>query len=448
MAAKNILLTHSFEQFPPSPHPHFHLSSFLFSICLSREEDFYEIIIEFGGASWFDPDRSNSFAFARILICCQRYGDAIAHLLDAQMDIPAMHLMVLFLYYGLILPFRPLEISSPYEYRKSSGNFDNSPSLPASIIRGHTRPPFQLDYPEETVDYLLVLRTQFADGLHQEMHEDYLEIEVHRASVVIQEVLIELLMSEGRSQLSILVGEVALSAGVPVRKPISGGKSYLDMKLPSPEVVNGLLEFAAVSLSDRHDFDASMLLYQLAGKSDEVTRLLIKQLQACLVPFSPRREAIRTNAIKYYEAYCSSFSSHDKTTIETLLKLGRFMDFCDQHKCQEALDEVYALALLPISSQDVPDRVEYCKHLDDAVKESIDDVLLYTLECARLVYQQIIQETNPASAAKGIAANRAERRANLKARARALVEFANKLVEFIKPQTLGQLQFQLNAHFN
>lgn len=68
----------------------------------------YDLILEYGGADYFDRERTTPFKYATILFSCQRYGDAIMYLWTSNKVVAAVHLTVVCLYYGLILPHVPL----------------------------------------------------------------------------------------------------------------------------------------------------------------------------------------------------------------------------------------------------------------------------------------------------------------------------------------------------
>lgn len=61
-----------------------------------------------GGADYFDPGMANPFTYSLILFCCLRYEEAISHLWQAGWTFPSVHLLVLCLHSGLVLPHLPL----------------------------------------------------------------------------------------------------------------------------------------------------------------------------------------------------------------------------------------------------------------------------------------------------------------------------------------------------
>jgi hypothetical protein len=75
---------------------------------LVSEKLLLEEVNQFGGPSHFDPNGQSPFTFAIIMLCCGRFGDAIAYIWSRGKTLPAVHLTVGCLHYGLILPHVPL----------------------------------------------------------------------------------------------------------------------------------------------------------------------------------------------------------------------------------------------------------------------------------------------------------------------------------------------------
>ena len=92
-----------------------------------RELALYDLILGFGGADYFDKERTTPFKYATILCSCQRYGDAIMYLWMSNKVVAAVHLTVVCLHYGLILPHVPLTQNplciSSADYTNPSGIF-------------------------------------------------------------------------------------------------------------------------------------------------------------------------------------------------------------------------------------------------------------------------------------------------------------------------------------
>jgi hypothetical protein len=74
------------------------------------EERLYELILDWDGAAYFDPDHSKPYIYVFVLLACQRFGEAVAYLWKSPKQLlPSVHLLVNMLWYGLVLPHQPLE---------------------------------------------------------------------------------------------------------------------------------------------------------------------------------------------------------------------------------------------------------------------------------------------------------------------------------------------------
>ena len=116
--------------------------------CVVNEADIFYRVLEAGGADDFDPHGALAFEFAMILCCCHQFGGAVEHLYQHGKVFPAVHLLVLCLHYGLILPFLPLAM--PMQGTRSS-------STPLDLLQTwvySSKVPLTIT---QKVDYLVAL---------------------------------------------------------------------------------------------------------------------------------------------------------------------------------------------------------------------------------------------------------------------------------------------------
>jgi hypothetical protein len=128
--------------------------------------------IEAGGPDYFDPQRNAPFTYALILFCCHRFGEAISHLWQTRRSFPAVHLLVVCLHYGLVLPHAPL--ASP-----TSGLQDNSGAQlsPASLLAQWTSSSriAALDSCQK-VDYVVALNSRWLSHVKGLLKKDLFEV--------------------------------------------------------------------------------------------------------------------------------------------------------------------------------------------------------------------------------------------------------------------------------
>ena len=334
------------------------------------EAALYEKFLAEGGEKYFDvPDDPqplrggdgpptgadiepfSPFVYAKVLLCCQRYGDAVEYLWRKQQGFAAVHLMVVCLHYGLILPHRKLTENPRYVGAGGSAIFSasqmNRVPTPATLFRQYTTSPFSLDYPEEACDYLMCLNSCWAAGLQSSrscINPDprFWEAERIASETVLAQEFTHLLVSLHRPQLTKLCGEVrcedaasnassmastgreaksrSSDANVGTNRSsnsasgrngrLSGrsrgrdpqgpaleyvsrrSRGYLDTHIVDPALVDHLLCRAAyMLLIELHNPENGIYLYQLAGRYADVITELMNQLSELAVP--PRHASQR-----------------------------------------------------------------------------------------------------------------------------------------------------------
>jgi hypothetical protein len=136
----------------PSPHS---------AVLVPREGDIYLRVMDAGGADYFDPGMANPFTYSLILFCCLRFDEAISHLWHAGWTFPAIHLLVLSLHSGLVLPHRPL--SSP----GSSLSLESNDTTPASLLSLWISSKNAALDACQKADYLLSLNSQWVSFVRE-----------------------------------------------------------------------------------------------------------------------------------------------------------------------------------------------------------------------------------------------------------------------------------------
>lgn len=113
-----------------------------------NESDIFYRVMEAGGADDFDPHGALAFEFAMILCCCHQFGGAVEHLYQHGKTFPAVHLLVVCLHFGLILPHLPL--SMPLQDSRAN-------SFPLNLLQAwvySSKVPLTIT---QKVDYLVAL---------------------------------------------------------------------------------------------------------------------------------------------------------------------------------------------------------------------------------------------------------------------------------------------------
>lgn len=407
-----------------------------------REEALYQQIVAMGGADYFAE--SNCFVYCRVLLTCQKYGEAILHLWRRRKPLAAVHLSTICMHYGLILPHRPLnynpaDASAIGTQRRMTQPDIISDPTPAALLRVYIAAPFLLDYCEESVDYLMFLNSKWlvgAAGISESMiAAERLLFENMKTTE-----LTNLITAVGRSQLQKLVGGPENSL---VGRGRSGG--YLDLYMDQQDVDYMLSKAAHYLLTQARDSKGAVHVYQLAGRYYDALEEMIVQLGVELVPSNGATGAQQTR--EAWIQQCKGFfertvgnhrqlqmapmmhrlSSRDSrvevlaATLEVMLHLCQFMDACSQ------LCYGDALRILDSIDFSFDDRLlSMFPHMHRAVQQSFDVLLHTAMECVKHLFLEARE--------RGMGGE-----AEYRKRAGAIARFANSISSFIQPSTASTL---------
>jgi hypothetical protein len=188
---------------------------------LSEENELLELVYAYGGANYFDSDGNSPFKYALLLCCCHRFGDAIHYLWMMNKTFPAIHLMIVFQYYGLILPhvpllnnpIHPLVMSDYHHYHHQNSNTalkggagggnDKILSLTPSNLISYflSNSLFQDYYLEYCLDYLFSLNSKWFETLSFP-NEENLKIQIIKFDEMMMNNLVSFIISLSSSSSS------------------------------------------------------------------------------------------------------------------------------------------------------------------------------------------------------------------------------------------------------
>lgn len=212
-----------------------------------------ELVYAYGGANYFDADGQSPFKYALLLCCCHRFGDALTYLWMNNKIYPAVHLMVVCLYYGLILPHFPLLqnpvhplVNSDFHHYHHMGSSSSSSTTAALTMLGGSESilgltPSQLVhyfvanqlflqyYPEYCIDYYLTLASKWADSLHiATTQEELLKIQVYKYEEMMVELLASFLTSLNTDQIHAILGNPTVNQVDQLIQKEYRSRGYLD----------------------------------------------------------------------------------------------------------------------------------------------------------------------------------------------------------------------------
>ncbi len=445
------------------------------------ELELYDNILGFGGEAYFEApldafdDASfepfSPFTYAKVLICCQRYGDAVNYLWRKDKIFPAIHLALVCLHYGLILPQRPLTENPKYNGPNASVSATSygNPE-PSNIIRVYTSAPFALDYAEEAVDYIMCLNSCWRNGvinLRERINPDtlYWDAESILAENRLAQEFTYLFTSLDKRQLLKICGEVKTGAStaspadkantsIPVLDSLTARTfGYIDRHIRNSNVVDDLLSRAAhYLLTTARDAEGAIHLYQLAGRYADVLQELISQIGIVLVPPHNDRAFWKNAAVSFYDTFIQKGlgpvvlllqkldQAHLAKTLGDLLNLCSFIELFTEGNIQDALMVLDAIDLLPQQKADVPRFAGKFSSLHPAIRKATNDILINAMECTRRMY---MRRKNEANAEYSGQSSNDMTLLQLRNRAHAIVCFSISVSSYLRqdtPQRLSQVE--------
>ena len=294
------------------------------------EEILFNRIVDYGGADFFDKDRMLPFNYTIVLLSCHRFGDAVAYLWEASKAYVAVHLMIICLYYGLILPQNPLThnptckkllLSADRNYAISS-TYLSSELLPSTIMQFYFNNVFRNNNPEIVLDYFITFyySTQFSlkkfNGSHAYNNSTItatLQNNMASAQVVSYDLIEQLIVSLTRNNISQLLGsesftinksnENILKGAVDNCVTIVRNKGWLDNYIEPSEILLVISNIALNLNLKYHDIEGSVYLNKIAGRYTEVLDALCTQVHAVMLPPHSKRDRWFALAIDFYDQY-------------------------------------------------------------------------------------------------------------------------------------------------
>lgn len=296
-------------------------SSELGSAATFTEANLHEMIESFGGQAYFDPNYAQPFTYVNVLLCCQRYGEAVMHLWVAGKAFAAVQLLTVCVYYGLLIPHAKLlkqDTAAANMYRTSNSSSKMLQDFtPISMVQLWVQ-SYIANYPVHVVEYLVVLQRNswfehlgdVCNATQKEKHRIESQRELEAMWVAYLQQVLEVdhkRMSAGtvghknREFLTVLIGSSVDDSTRDCRRARTGYLDNYASYFPSSDYVNAVISQVAHLLLDeykqnnraaalssshivmqgRYEEDA-LHLFTLAGKYVEVTDELCRHLASIL----------------------------------------------------------------------------------------------------------------------------------------------------------------------
>jgi hypothetical protein len=461
-----------------------HQNTFLKAIN-AGENHLFELVMGYGGKEHFDAEGNNSFQYASILMCCQRFGDAISYLWSTgHQSFVAVHLLVLCLHYGLVRPDVPLVTNPPHPLlqaamRKSgtlgSNNATDAAMLaPVALLRTFLSSfGFMQHRSDIALDYFISIDLGQSWNSHVELlnveHQTALRLKCQNTT---SSALEAFLMSLSREQLCKLTGNVLgggeqsdtgsgnMSAAVtPWRS-----RGCLDDYLPATQVEQLLSRCAYSMLSVRRDVDSAIYLYELAGRHVDALEEMARQLSEHLmkvgeVGVASGVDSERSYWYKLSAQHCAQHLQADsavarsimnagaQSSIDTffaLLRLYLFVDLCADGSTLNTIAGVESALSILDDLNWIPSsvaQVGYASCPSASLLRAVqDDMLLLAMHCTHTEFFLTKSHPGASAALAGVFTTAEQTLRRLKDRAKAIVEFAYKVKSRLnRDDTLSRL---------
>lgn len=362
-------------------------------------EDIYIRVERAGGEAYFARAQSSSSKYCMVLLCLQKVGAAVSFLWRGGHSVEALHLLVISLYYGLVLPHTPLDTAS---VRGGA-----PPPAPIDILRVWARHSLGGCHPSVLADYLLIagslsrVEAETCRGIPPDLLE-----RCRLAAAQTQEQLLkDLLCFLNRDQVSTLVGDVTTNG------TRSGG--YMDSCLTRDQI-DSLLVHAGRVLLDKGgpEVEGGLHLLMLGGSYVDVLNELNRRLAMNMLPetttSTPEHEGFRAfwlAACKgFYERHIQNSSIISNKleesgysslihTYRVLISLSTFFELTSKLQApssshlKEGLRILDQLQILPNDSvSDLPSAQENFLSLPSPLLMIMDFVMIRSMEVIVVLY--------------------------------------------------------------
>ena len=366
-------------------------------ICYS-EAGLYTTVLDCGGETHFDPYHTNPLKYASVLLACHRFGDAVLYLWNSNKPLPAVHIMLLCLHYGLILPCVPLTQNPPFRHAsllassvgrgergsgggEMSGSNSNSQLSPASILLYYFNEHIQQIIPEICLDYIMYLQPIHwnTNTLQRELSYDiynnniYSNILTSNNKLIIS-IIQKFLIILPKNMLTRIVG-VPIT---PVTTTINIG--YIYQYFDRITINRYLHHIAYHLLTDKQEIEAAIYFYQLCNKYIDAMDIISKQLCKFVTSkLTSEREHWINIATLFYETYIhndngqyllsseknslsnppsdvttlTSTPSDQLNTFLTLLNISLLVTHVYKHEYADAYTVLNEINILPPTRKDV-----------------------------------------------------------------------------------------------
>uniref|UniRef100_A0A0A9ZIC7 Nuclear pore protein n=1 Tax=Lygus hesperus TaxID=30085 RepID=A0A0A9ZIC7_LYGHE len=198
--------------------------------------------------------------------------------------------------------------------------------------------------------------------------------------------------------------------------------------------VKSITEAIAQTAESRGLLEDAIKLYDLCGAHEKVLSLLNALLSQVLARSSNEPGSLRNRLVKVANELNSRYAGEDvnckASTFTTFKMLRNFITFFDMYHFKEfnkALDVIMSTRVIPMNVDEMEDRINNFRLLEDTISKNIPDILLAVMNIYYHQYQQIQGDIKNMSASMLEDSNKSKHLSFIRERARLLTSFAGTI---------------------
>ncbi|XP_014260633.1 nuclear pore complex protein Nup93-like [Cimex lectularius] len=218
--------------------------------------------------------------------------------------------------------------------------------------------------------------------------------------------------------------------------------------------VRTIIESVASTAESRGLIEDAISLYDLSENHEKVLSLLNSMLSQVLSSPSSDKTSQRARLVQMAEKiearYRNLTVKCKASTLTTFIILHQLIQFFDMYRFKEynkALDIIHACKIIPTSEDEMEDRINNFRVLEDSISRNISDILLATMHIYHWQYQQTIGELKKGTGPKLEDINQSKQLNFIREKARLLTSFAGTIPYRMPGDTnsrLVQLEIRMN----
>ncbi|BES88517.1 Nuclear pore complex protein [Nesidiocoris tenuis] len=194
--------------------------------------------------------------------------------------------------------------------------------------------------------------------------------------------------------------------------------------------VQTITQAIAQAAESRGQLEETIKLYYLCGNHEKLLSIMNTLLSQVLSKSTNDTTSLRSRLVKFANQFHSRYQGENinckmstQATFRLLLKLVVFFDMYHLKEYNKALDIITSASIIPLSSDEMEDRIKNFKVLEESVLKNIPDILLAVMNIYYHQYQAIHEDIKNVSTTMLEDLSRTKQLSFIRERARLLTTF-------------------------